>query len=122
MKKIIVSLISIVLLVGCSSTISFTTINMEEALRLINEEQAIMIDVRSIQEYESGHIKNSINIPVDTIELNKLEKVISSKEANIIVYCRSGNRSKQAAQILIDLGYINVYDFGSINNWNGDIE
>ena len=83
---------------------------------------SIIIDVRTIEEYDSGHIKGSINIPIDTIELEKLEQVISSKENNIIVYCRSGNRSKKAAQLLVDLGYTNVYDLGSINNWNGGIE
>lgn len=122
MKKIILIMIISFLLVGCSSGVSFVSIDGTEAKRLINEENAIIIDVRSLEEYGSGHIKDSINIPVDTIELEKIEQVISSKENKIIVYCRSGNRSRQAAQLLIDLGYTNVYDLGGINNWSGDFE
>ena len=122
MRKIVIIIVMTMLLVGCSGEISFVSINGDEALKLVNEEQSIIIDVRTKEEYDSGHIKGSINIPIDTIELEKLEQVISSKENNIIVYCRSGNRSKKAAQLLVDLGYTNVYDLGSINNWNGGIE
>lgn len=122
MRKLIVIIIITILLVGCSNEKSFVSINYSEALNLISEEQVMIIDVRSVDEYETGHIKDSINIPVDTIKLEVIEQVITSKWKNIIVYCRSGNRSKQAAQILVDLGYTNVFDLGSITNWNGEIE
>lgn len=121
MRNIIWIIIVTILLVGCSSEISFVSINQDEALELI-EKEAIIIDVRSIEEYESGHIKGAINIPVDVIELVGIEQIISSKEKNIIVYCRSGNRSRHAAEILISLGYTNIYDLGSINKWSGELE
>ena len=121
MKKIIWTIVITFLLVGCSSGVSFVSINGDDALKLAENETTI-IDVRSLEEYESGHIKGAINIPVDTIKLEKLEQVIPSKDNNIIVYCRSGNRSRQAAQILIDLGYTNIYDLGGISNWSGELE
>ena len=122
MRKLIGIIVAFLLLVGCSSTTSFGSINYDEALKLISEEQALIIDVRSVNEYETSHIKDSINVPVNTINLETIEQIIESKQKNIIVYCRSGNRSKQAAQILVDFGYTNVFDLGSINNWNGETE
>lgn len=122
MKKIMLIMVISLLLVGCSSGVSFISIDRNRAEKLINEENAIVIDVRTLEEYQSGHIKDSINIPIDKITIEKLEQVIPSKDNNIIVYCRSGNRSRQTAQILIDLGYTNVYDLGGINNWSGEFE
>ena len=77
---------------------------------------AILIDVRTAQEYAEGNLEGSINLTVDTISIN-IEKLVPDKNATIVVYCRSGNRSSQAATKLKDLGYTNVYDLGSINNW-----
>jgi len=110
------------LLVGCSNNILVKNINGNDADELINNNNAIIIDVRSRAEYESGHIKNSINIPIDTIDLNELEELVTSKDNNIIVYCASGGRSKNAAMTIANWGYVNVYDLGSINNWEGEIE
>lgn len=75
-----------------------------------------IIDVRTKEEYEEGHIKNAINVPLDTIN-----DIDFSKDNEIIVYCQSGNRSYQAAIILNDLGYT-VKDMGGLNNWNYELE
>lgn len=76
----------------------------------------IIIDVRTPDEFNSGHIANSINIPLDIIEKTVLDNY-PNKAEKIYLYCRSGNRSSQAAKLLVNKGYTNVYDFGGINNW-----
>lgn len=78
-------------------------------------EGAVLIDVRSELEFNQGNLKNSINIDVEAIA-NYIEKEVPDKDAKIIVYCRSGNRSATAAQTLIDMGYKNVYDLGAMSN------
>jgi len=121
-KRNLIIITMTLLLVGCSNNILVKNINGNDADELINNNNAIIIDVRSRAEYESGHIKNSINIPIDTIDLNELEELVTSKDNNIIVYCASGGRSKNAAMTIANWGYVNVYDLGSINNWEGEIE
>lgn len=113
MKKIF-AIIIILLLVGCSSKTTYKTISTEETFNEITKTK--IVDVRSEAEYNSGHIESSVNIPLD-----KLETINYKKDEKIIVYCASGNRSKQAAQKLIDMGYTNVYDMGGISNWEYDI-
>ena len=86
------------------------------------DEGALLIDVRSITEYNQGHIEGAINIDVQEI-LNVTDSLIYnnasiSKNKKIIVYCRSGSRSNSAATKLVELGYTNVYDLGSIDNWS----
>ena len=123
MKKIIVLLtVLMFILMGCSSGSSFTSINGDKALELVSKDEAIIIDVRSIPEYENRHIKGAVNIPVDNIDISILEELITSKQSNIIVYCASGNRSKRAANIISQFGYTNVFDLGSINVWSGEFE
>lgn len=120
MKKILL-LIFIIVIVGCSnSKVSYQKIDNEQLYNVFEEkDDYTIIDVRSFSEYQEGHIENAINIPVDGITSDTL-KDIDSDEV-VIVYCRSGNRSKQAALKLIELGYTNVYDYGSINNYEGEI-
>ena len=79
------------------------------------ENGAVLIDVRTAQEYAEGHLDNSINLTVDTIGIN-IESLVKDKNTKIIVYCRSGNRSATAANTLINLGYKNVYDLGAMSN------
>ncbi|QGU96854.1 rhodanese-like domain-containing protein [Clostridium bovifaecis] len=101
--------------------IIFSSITPEEAKkRLDSKEEIILIDVRSKEEYESGHIEGAMLIPVDTIEI-EAEKKLKDKEVPIFVYCRSGNRSAIAANILASLEYKNVYDLGGINDWPYEI-
>jgi Rhodanese-related sulfurtransferase len=114
MKKIIITLL-LVMLVGCSSKASINKINYTNAVKLL-ETNAIIIDVRTNEEYKNGHIENSINIP-----LGEIENIDFGKNENIILYCESGNRSNQASEILLELGYKKIYDLGSKNNWNEEL-
>ena len=84
---------------------------------MMDEQEVIVVDVRTKGEYEEGHIENSILIPNETIEKDPPE-ALPDKKATILLYCRSGNRSRQAAHKLLDMGYQNVYDFGGIGNWS----
>ena len=81
----------------------------------MDSEEVIIVDVRTAEEFASGHIQNAINIPVESITGEPTE--LSDKDATILVYCRSGNRSEQASRKLVDLGYTQIYDFGGIIDW-----
>lgn len=109
----------IVGLCGCSNKQS-EKITVEEARSMMNEE-AIILDVREADEYESGHIPNAIQLSVNELEAKAIE-VLSDKQQVILIYCRSGNRSAQASKILNKLNYEQVYDFGGINDWPYEIE
>lgn len=116
MKKIIILLITLCLS-GCSNSISKTgVITYEDAKELISK-GAVMIDVRTPDEYNDDHIEDAILMTLDTINESTAKNIIDSKDKIVIVYCKSGNRSKQAQEILNDLGYTNVYNLGSIYNW-----
>lgn len=107
---------------GESSEISYEQISQEEAKNWMNTEtDVIILDVRTEQEYASGHIVGAICIPNETIDESVTEQ-LPDKEQLILVYCRSGNRSKQASEKLVNLGYSNVKEFGGINTWQYDIE
>ena len=97
--------------------VSFSNISPEEAKkRLESEKDIILLDVRTKEEFESGHIKDAVLLPVDNLN-DEAGKVLMDKEAPIFVYCRSGNRSVTAANILIEQGYKNVYNLGGIIDW-----
>jgi rhodanese-related sulfurtransferase len=85
-----------------------------------SNEDYIIVDVRTIEEYREGHIPGAINIPNETIT-NQQPPELPDKEQLILIYCRSGNRSKQAAQKLLDMGYVNLVEFGGIIDWDGNI-
>jgi len=96
---------------------TINNITPEEAKkRLDSEKGIILLDVRTKEEYETGHIKGAILIPVDNL-LEESVKTLKDKEATIFVYCRSGSRSLTAANILIKQGYKNVLNLGGINSW-----
>ena len=95
---------------------------MDEIVKIMEEnENYIILDVRTIEEYNGGHIPNAICIPNETIDEKVINK-LPNKEQLILIYCRSGNRSKQAANKLKDLGYTNLIEFGGIIDWKGEIE
>ena len=95
---------------------------MEEAKKIFaTEGDYIILDVRRIDEFESGHIPNAVNVPNEVIGDEEIEE-LPDKEQRIYVYCRSGNRSKQAAEKLVQRGYTNIVEFGGILDWTGDIE
>lgn len=116
MKKWISLLVCVLLLTACGS--SFQTIDSNKAMELIDA-GATVIDVRSSEEYNQQHIKDAVNIPVDTITE---ETIAYDKDTTILVYCASGVRSAEAAKTLIDLGYTNVYNLdGGLINWGFDL-
>ena len=97
-------------------------VSMNDIEKIMNEnENYIILDVRTIEEYNDGHIPGAICIPNETIDENVVNK-LPNKEQLILIYCRSGNRSKQAAEKLQKLGYTNLIEFGGIIDWEGQIE
>lgn len=100
---------------------SYEQITPKEAKTMMDEqEEYVLLDVRAQFEFDEGHIEGAILIPHTEIA-NRAEEELTDKEADILVYCRSGSRSKMAAQALADLGYINVYEFGGLLDWPYDI-
>ena len=100
----------------------YEQITPEEAKKIMDSDREhIILDVREQDEYDSGHIPNAILIPYTEIE-NKAEEMLPDKAAQILVYCRSGRRSKIASEALSGLGYTNIKEFGGIIDWEGDLE
>ena len=98
----------------------YKKITSDEAKKMIETQKVIVVDVRTLEEYTEGHIPNAISVPLETIE-NKAEAKLKNKDDLILVYCRSGRRSREAALKLIEKGYTNVIDFGGIKDWNGKV-
>lgn len=128
MKKVVLFLLlSLIFVSGCSDNdvvekVSFKSISSEEAYSMMNEsEDLIIVDVRSSEEYSTGHIESAINIPVNEIGNRFKDEVTSDTQTTILVYCKSGVRAKQASELLADLGYSNVYEFGGILDWKHDL-
>lgn len=120
MKKIVLSLIVLLLICGCSNkekdeVREVSSITADSVYTMMNREDVYIIDVREDYEYNSGHIENALNIPVG--QINKIKRNEISLDSVVIVYCRSGNRSSKAAEMLLKLGYKNVYDMGAVNLW-----
>lgn len=104
-----------------SSAGKYQRISAKDAqARMDSGDEIIILDVRTPAEFAEGYIKGAINLPLDRITKDA-PTVLTDKEAEILIYCRSGNRSKTAAQQLIKLGYTNVYDFGGIIDWSGEV-
>ena len=98
----------------------YKKITSDEAKKMMETQKAIVVDVRTLEEYNEGHIPNAISVPLETIE-NEAEAKLKNKDDLILVYCRSGRRSREAALKLIEKGYTNVIDFGGIKDWNGEV-
>ncbi len=125
MKRIITFLLSILLLTGCSggtSDGSYEQITQEAAKEMMDTQEVIVLDVREQSEYDSGHIPGAVLLPVGSIDEETAAAVIPEKDSTVLVYCRSGNRSKTASSTLAGLGYTNIYEFGGINTWPYEIE
>lgn len=121
----------LLLLAGCSSKgqvmdgdgmmNSYRQISQEEAARMMEKDDGhIVVDVRRQDEYDAGHIPGAVLIPNEDIG-TEMPKELPDPDQIILIYCRSGNRSKQAALKLFDMGYTNIYEFGGINTWTGEI-
>ena len=100
----------------------YKSISQQEAKQMMDSGNVLVLDVREQDEYSTGHIGGAVLLPVGTINADTASKVIPSKDATVLVYCRSGNRSKKAAQALADLGYTQIYEFGGIMDWPYDVE
>ena len=134
MKKIIlIIIILIIIIIGVvcimnkkekiiENEVIIKHVSMNDIVQIMEEnENYIILDVRTQAEYNQGHIPNAICIPNETIDENVVNK-LPDKNQMILVYCRSGNRSKQAAEKLKKLGYTNLIEFGGIRDWKGEIE
>ena len=124
--RLFLILIVVLLLTGCAVStdkdVTYKQITMSEAKEMMaSESDYIILDVRRPDEFAAGHIPNAINIPNESIGTDEISE-LPDKDQLILVYCRSGNRSKQASQNLVKLGYSNVVEFGGINDWKGEIE
>ena len=123
MKRILPIFLAALLLVGCAAPaeeITYRQVNMDEAITMMEEESGyIILDVRTPAEFSDKHIPGAINIPNETISTEEIP-ALPNKDQLILVYCRSGNRSKQASEKLVALGYTNIVEFGGINNWPGE--
>ena len=118
MKKLIPILLSALMLTGCAGagnqTNSYRQISMDEAVTMMAEESGyIILDVRTPEEFAEKHIPNAINVPNETIGTDEISQ-LPDKNQLIMVYCRSGRRSKEAAEKLVKLGYTNIVEFGGI--------
>lgn len=99
---------------------TYKQISMDEAVTMMEEQtDYIILDVRTPQEFAEKHIPNAINVPNESIG-DKTIPELPREDQLILVYCRSGNRSKQASEKLVALGYTNIYEFGGINDWTGE--
>ena len=132
MKKVIIILIILVVIIGGvimldkniekETTNPIQYVSMDEITTIMQENtNYIILDARTIEEYNEGHIPNAICIPNETIDETVITK-LPNKDQLILIYCRSGNRSKQAALKLQQLGYTNLVEFGGIIDWDGPIE
>ena len=130
-KVFMIFIIILIMFTGCEREDSmqntekqpdFRQISMQEGLELMeNDSDYIILDVRRTDEFEEGHIPGAVNIPNETIGTEEIEQ-LPDKNQTIYVYCRSGNRSKQASKKLAELGYTNVVEFGGIIDYSGEIE
>lgn len=121
MKKIWPAMMLSLLLSSCSNTPSYQHVSMSEAIDLMNRESSyVILDVRTYDEYQQGHIPGAIVVPNETIGTSEIPE-LPDKQQMILVYCRSGNRSRQAAAKLAKLGYSNVIEFGGIIDWPFEI-
>jgi phage shock protein E len=128
MRRILALLLPVLLLAGCTAApaaeeekkSSYRQITQEEAAAIMEDgEDYLLLDVRTQEEFAEKHIPGAICIPNETIG-SEAPAELPEKDQRILVYCRSGNRSKQASQKLADLGYTNVLEFGGIKDWTGD--
>ena len=126
MKKLIPILLSALMITGCAGTSNnqrntYRSITMDEAVNMMAQETGyIILDVRRPDEYAAGHIPGAINVANESIGMTEIPE-LPDKDQLIMVYCRSGRRSKEASEKLVKLGYTNIVEFGGILDWKGEI-
>ena len=116
---IIILIIAVVIVMSLSGTNKsvIQSLNSEEISEIIQDKSVTIIDVRTAEEYKTGHVEDAINIPYDEIE----NEVNYDKDQTIAVYCRTGVRSSEAAKILEKMGYTKIYDLGGIEDFNVEL-
>ena len=108
-----------VLFTGCGD--NYVKISHDEAQKMMDENKdAIILDVRTLEEFDKKHIPNALLVPIDDLRNGNFSS-LPDKDAMIIIYCHTGRRSEEAAKILVNAGYKNVYDMGDIVDWTGSI-
>ena len=125
LKRILITILASISLfgtIGCgAASNSYVSITPQEAKRIMDTEKGyVIVDVRNADEYAQGHIPNAKLLPLPSIENIALNE-LPDKKQQLLVYCRSGVRSKKAANILAKLGYTNIKEFGGIIDWPYDI-
>ena len=112
---------AVFLLSGCGSA-GYEQISQDEAMKMMQEESGyLIVDVRRPDEFAESHIAGAVNVPNETIE-DEMPEALPDREQMLLIYCRTGRRSKEASQKLADMGYTNVYEFGGISTWEGETE
>ena len=122
MRRIITAVLAMILLLtSCAGKgmeqNGYKQITQQQAKEMMDNQSVIILDVREQHEYDSGHIKGAVLLPVGSITADTAAAVIPQKDSVVLVYCRSGNRSKTASQALAELGYTEIYEFGGISSW-----
>lgn len=126
MRKLLPIFLSALMFTGCAASQkqdnTYRQISMEEAVQMMEAESGyVILDVRRPDEYAAGHIPGAINVANETIGTAEIPE-LPDKDQLILVYCRSGRRSKEASEKLVKLGYTNIVEFGGILDWKGEIE
>ena len=124
-RMILMILVMLLVLTGCGGIEvenTYQQISQEEAKKMMDTQEAIILDVREQDKFDAGHIPGAVLLPVGTISGEAAASVIPELDSVVLVYCRSGNRSKTASRALAELGYTNIYEFGGIKTWHYEIE
>ena len=128
MKKVFLMILFAFLLTACEQTTgnqqeaAYMNITAQEAKIIMDSQEGfVILDVREQYEYDESHIPGAVLLPLGQVE-EKAQEVLPDKEQLILVYCRSGRRSKQAADALVKLGYTNIKEFGGIIDWPYEVE
>ena len=114
-------LIFVIFLTGCAGS-SYQEISAKDAYSMMVTEDVFVVDVRTLEEFNTGHLDGAINVPVDSVKSDFSDKVTDNKDSKIIIYCQSGRRAIDALNMLSGMGYTNLYTFGGINDWSYELE
>lgn len=114
-------LIFVIFLTGCAGS-SYQEMSPKDAYSMMVTEDVFVVDVRTLEEFNTGHLDGAINVPVDSVKSDFSDKVTDNKDSKIIIYCQSGRRAVDALNMLSGMGYTNLYTFGGINDWSYELE